>query len=96
VARRYAELEALTQGHRLSAQEMRNAISGYGRKLVSPPDEAFELMDVVQVQGAHPPQWSVRMPLWTREEGRSDLSIEVTVVGGAEPFRMELDDIHVC
>jgi hypothetical protein len=35
------------------------------------------------------------MPLWTREEGRSDLSIAITVIADGEGFRIELDDIHV-
>jgi hypothetical protein len=91
----FADLETLTRGQRLSAQEMAKAISDYGRKLVLPPDDAFGLMDVVEVRNAQPPRWSVTMPLWTREEGRSDLSIGVTLVSDAESFRIELDDIHV-
>ena len=35
------------------------------------------------------------MPLWTKEEGRSDLSIEVTVIKETSGFKIELDDIHV-
>jgi hypothetical protein len=94
-AGKYAELEMLTRRQRLSAQEMAKAISDYGRKLVLPPDDAFALIDVVEVRNARPPQWSVTMPLWTREEGRSDLSIAITVIADGEGFRIELDDIHV-
>ena len=92
---RFVELEKLTKGQRLSAQEMARAIGEYGMELVLPPDYAFELMDVVEVRDAKPPQWSVAMPLWTREEGRSDLSVEVTLITDAEGFRIEIDDIHV-
>ena len=95
VAGKFAELESLTGGRRLSAQEMARAISDYGRKLVAPPDDAFALMDVVAVRNARPAQWSVTMSLWTREEGRSDLSIGVTLIADTESFRIELDDIHV-
>lgn len=95
VAGKYAELETLTAGQRLTAHEIAKAISDYGRKLVSPPDDAFGLMDVVEVRNAQPPQWSVTMPLWTREEGRSDLSIGVTLIADEKGFRVELDDIHV-
>jgi hypothetical protein len=35
------------------------------------------------------------MPLWTREEGRSDLSVEITLIAQNGDFRIELDDIHV-
>ena len=95
VAGRYVELETLTNGQRLSAQEMAKAINDYGRKLVLPPEDVFELMDVVEVRNAQPQQWSVAMPLWTREEGRSDLSIGVTVIADEDGYSVELDDIHV-
>jgi hypothetical protein len=94
VAGKYAEVEALTNGVRLSSQEMAKAISDYGRELVLPPNDAFGLIDVVQVQNVQPPRWSITMPLWTREEGRSDLSLELTLIGG-QPVAVELDDIHV-
>jgi hypothetical protein len=35
------------------------------------------------------------MPLWTKEEGRSDLTLELTVTMGANDTQIELDDIHV-
>lgn len=95
VAGKYAELETLTKGRRLSAQEIAKAINDYGRRLVLPPNHAFELMNVVEVRNAQPPKWSIAMPLWTREEGRSDLSVEVTITAGDKAFEIELDDIHV-
>lgn len=95
VTGRYAEIEALTKGVRLSAPEMVKAIRDYGRQLVVPPDEAFGLMDVVEVQNAQPPRWSITMPLWTQEEGRSDLSLELTLIGDQKAFRIEIDDLHV-
>jgi len=95
VAGEFAELERLPNGQRLSAQEMAQVISDYGRKLVVPPNDAFGLMDVVEVRNSKPPQWSINMPLWTHEEGRSDLSIVVTLIADGEDFRIELDDIHV-
>jgi len=95
VAGKFTELEMLTKGQRLSAPEIARAISVYGRRLVVPPDDAFKLMDVVEVRNVKPPQWSVNMPLWTQEEGRSDLSIGVTLISYEEGFKIELDDIHV-
>lgn len=95
LAGQFAELESLTGRTRLSATEMARAISDYGRTLVSPPDDAFALMDVVEVRDARRARWAVTMPLWTREEGRSDLSIELTLIAAAGGFRIEFDDIHV-
>jgi hypothetical protein len=95
VAGEFAELESLTNGRRLNAQEIGKAVTDYGRKLVLPPEDAFRLIDVVEVKNAGPRRWSVTMPLWTREEGRSDLAIEVTLIADHENLRIELDDIHV-
>jgi hypothetical protein len=95
VAGKYSELEALTNGLRLSAEEMAQAIRGYGRELTSPPNEEFDLMTVVEIRNAQPRRWSITMQLWTCEEGRSDLSVELTLVAADDGFTIELDDIHV-
>lgn len=95
VAGKYTELESLTKGVRLSAKEMTNAISAYGRELALPQDDDFQLIDIVEVRNVKPQRWSVTMPLRTHEEGRSDLSIEMTFIEQQAGFAVELDDIHV-
>ncbi len=91
----YKELADLTRGKRLSADDMRQAIVGYGRKPIVPPDRACDEIDAIEIRESSPPSWSVRMPLWTEEEGRSDLSVELTITELAEGFKIEIDDIHV-
>jgi hypothetical protein len=95
VSGEYAQLERLTGGIRLNAEEIRKAVTDYGRVLITPPDSAFELMDVIKVKNAEPSQWSITMPLWTQEEGRSDLSMELTVIEQKDGYKIELDDLHV-
>lgn len=94
VERKYSEIEAITNGKRLPAVQIQNAIMSYGRTLVFPPESAFQLIDAVEVKGVQPPRWSIIMPLWTKEEGRSDLSVEITIVD-TKPTTIELDDIRV-
>lgn len=91
----YEELAELTHGIRLSAAEIAYAVQTHGRTLVTPPDHAFELMDAIQVRGAEPPRWSVTIPAWTKEEGRSDLSLELTLIERGADFDIEFDDLHV-
>lgn len=91
----YSELARLTNQVRLSAQDIARVVSDYGRTLVEPPEDAFKLLDAVQVRGAQPPRWSITMPVWTKEEGRSDLSVELTVTDHGNGFNIELDDLHV-
>lgn len=95
VEQKYSELESLTKGIRLTAEDVRQAIATYDEKLVMPPDDSYRLMSVVRVRGAEPPKWSVAMPLWTENEGCSDLSIELMLIQQGDGFRIEVDDIHV-
>ena len=81
---------------RVTAEKLRKAVDEYGRTLVPLPAESYELIDYVAVLGSSPLQWSVVVPLFTREEGRSDLSLELSIFqhenGG---YNVEVDDIHV-
>jgi hypothetical protein len=95
VTKDYDQIVRLTGGQRLDAAAIESAIRDYGRTIVLPPDTAIHNLDVVCVQNAHPPRWSVRMPLWTAEEGRSDLSVELTIIEDGGGYVVELDDIHV-
>jgi hypothetical protein len=91
----YSQLERLTHGMRLSSEQIKEVVTDYGRKLITAPDSAFELMSVIRVRDTEPPQWSIAMPLWTQEEGRSDLSMELTVLEQEDGYKIELDNLHV-
>jgi hypothetical protein len=80
---------------RLTSNDLRTVIRHYGRMLVSPPNDAYQNLDAVTVRAAEVPTWSVRAPLWTEEEGRSDLTLELTVALGPDKPNVELDDLHV-
>ena len=91
----YEKVARNTNGQRLDSRAIEGAIHNYGRTLAMPPNTAFEQLDIVQVTNADPTRWSIRMSLWTVEEGRSDLSIELTLIEVKEGYVIELDDIHV-
>ena len=90
----YRQIARTTKGRRLSEDEIRSAVVGYGRTLTLPPPKEFDRLNVIEVEGRIPREWSVTMNLWTEEEGRSDLSIELTVIESAEVV-VELDGLHV-
>jgi hypothetical protein len=94
-SRDYHALEALSHGERLSASEMAAAVAEYGRTLVDPPPNAFDLLEAIPIATAQPPAWAITMPLWTEEEGRSDLTLEMTVIKENGGMRVEIDDLHV-
>jgi hypothetical protein len=79
---------------RLTADDLRGAISDYGKTLVMPPDSMIPQMDVVTVTGTDRPTWSVWVPLWSREDGRTDLTLALTVTDDGHRLRVEVDDLH--
>lgn len=94
---KYAELQQLSRSRRLPADEMREAVLDYGRELVAAPGGFAQRADAVPVENATPRRWSVNVPLWTKEEGRSDLTLSITVVEADAPpgYAVEIDDLHV-
>lgn len=91
----YAAVEALTAGQRLNASEIAQAIADYGRQLVLPPGGS-DPRSIVELEGSAPVRWSVYVDLWTLEEGRSDLSLELTLTDSARgTYDVQIDNIHV-
>ena len=92
----YEALERLTKGVRLAGAGLAEGVREYGGNLVLPPNEAFDNLDVGEVEGAQPREWSVNVDLWTAEEGRSDLTLELTLrEGRKEIYDVEIDNIRV-
>jgi hypothetical protein len=97
LARRdYVGLCGSVSQSRLSPQELDTAVRDYGRTIIPLPTEAYSLLNVLEVTHVTPQRWSVVVPLWTKEEGRSDLSLEITIEDVAgEDYAVEIDDLHV-
>ncbi|MBN2569090.1 MAG: hypothetical protein JXB42_06635 [Deltaproteobacteria bacterium] len=91
----FQKIETLTAGIRLSANEIRTAIYEYGCTLILPPPSEYKTLDIIRIKDETASSWSVRMNLWTQEEGKSDLSIELTIKEEDGVSVVEFDDIHV-
>ncbi|MEV4782264.1 DUF7668 domain-containing protein [Burkholderia sp. LMU1-1-1.1] len=95
VAADYKSIEEATQGRRLSGKLLRAAVTTYGKKLIAAPDLGLYEFDIVEIINAVSPSWSVNVNLWTVEEGRSDLSLECTVIErDAGGIGIEVDNLH--
>lgn len=92
---KYREAVEGCDASRLTAEELREVVLDYGRTLSVPPADAYTELDAIRIRGSSPQAWSVRAPLWTWEEGRSDLTLELTVVLDGNRSSIELDDLHV-
>ena len=94
VGKRYADLEADGRSGDVTAEELQRVVEEYGRTLVAVPPEAFKLADVFEVTGEEG-GWAIDLPLWTEEEGRSDLTLSLSAQLQGEDVRIEIDDLHV-
>ncbi|MET4674916.1 MULTISPECIES: DUF7668 domain-containing protein [unclassified Luteibacter] len=90
----YDQALGFCSSSRLKESDLDKVIKEYGRTLVKVKLDANDL-DIVYVDGSSPPAWSIRVPLNTVEEGRSDLTLELTVIKNHEGNSVELDDLRV-
>lgn len=91
----YAGVVQACSSSRLTEAAIQGVIRDYGRTVVRLPANYSDYLDVVAVKGRSNPTWSIRAPLWTLEEGRSDLTLELTVVDEVGGPTVELDDLKV-
>lgn len=95
-AESYAELEKLTGSKRLPADEIKQAVIGYGQDLIPLPGEGYDALDVIEVNGKEPKQWSVNVPIYSRKEGMSDLTLELTLLDStSDMYVVEIDNLHI-
>jgi hypothetical protein len=86
----------MTSGRRLSAADIRDAVKSYGRTLVRPPDDLPDDLELTEVRGDGPRRVAATMSLYTAEEGRSDLSLELQLTEVAPRlWTVQIDNIHV-
>ena len=93
-SQQYEAVEKLTNGIRLGSDEIEQSIAEYGYLLVPYPNSVE--LDVIEVTGSMPREWSVVAPIYTAEEGLSDLSLELSLIDNGESiYTAELDNIRV-
>lgn len=80
---------------RLTREGIESIIQSYGRNFIRPPENYKECVDLMPIGDESAAAWSVQAPLWTLEEGRSDLTLELTIFKNTEGATIELDDLRV-
>lgn len=92
----YETASRMAEGRRLSAADLERAVRDYGRTLVSIPPAARDSYDVYRVERADRPTFSVDVDLWTREEGRSDLTLQLELIDtGRSTYAVTIEGLHV-
>jgi hypothetical protein len=92
----YDALARMTRGVRLSAEEIRVAVHDYPYALRPWPPGQPMYIDVIEVTDSNPQCWSISADAYTDEEGRSDLSMELTLTESHPgELEVEFDNLHV-
>lgn len=74
----YQAVASMTGSKRLTAAELRTAVEEYGRTLVIPPGGLPP--DIEEIEDQEDPHvLYLVVDMWTAEQGRSDLSLELTL-----------------
>jgi hypothetical protein len=95
VRQEYATVEAVTRGKRLNAEELARAVDEYGRTLVPPSDDWWSTVEITPLSESAS-AFHVAAPLWSAEEGRSDLTLELRLEESiAGIFDTEVLNLHV-
>lgn len=80
VEERYETLARLSVSDRVRPADLAAAVREYGATLVRPPANAFDRLDPIECERAGKHAYAVDFPLWSKEEGRSDLFLVLDVV----------------
>jgi hypothetical protein len=80
---------------RLSEKDLEIVLFEYGQTYVSYPQNGDDFLSVVEIVNSLQPSWSVASSLWTKEEGRSDLTLELTISIEDSRVAVELDALSV-
>src|SRR5437870_12692774 len=90
--KRYAELKALDREHRLTPDSIADRVDEYGRTVVPFPEGEPARIDIQEIPNHSPRRWSVLIPLWTAEEGESDITLVTTMIdNGDDPDQYGID-----
>ena len=90
----YQSIMERCAGSPVSGGDLEIAIREYGRKVIAPPAD-YAHINMGEVEAVSIPTWWVVADLWTEEEGRSDLSLELTIAFAPSGPVIEIDNLHV-
>jgi hypothetical protein len=78
----------------LDDDDLRTAVAEYGRKVVAPPAD-YAFLRACELRARAIPTWHVEADLWTEEDGRSDLTLEMTIEFEASGPVIGINNLHV-
>jgi hypothetical protein len=79
---------------RASKADVYSMIEEYPTTFISPPKDAYDDLNILEYDDGI--TWFASIPLWSKEEGRSDMHVMVTIIlDNDAPPRVELNNCRV-
>ena len=78
----------------LDDDDLRTAVAEYGRTVIAPPAD-YAFLRACELRARAIPTWHVDADLWTEEDGRSDLTLEMTIEFEASGPVIGINNLHV-
>ena len=92
-AGRWEDIVADGRIGRCAASDVVRVIVEYGRTLVDLPSAVWDFVDVFEIVESG--NLRLDVPLWTKEEGRSDLMLFICSIPSEEKFNIYIHDVRV-
>ena len=89
----YDAIDAKKQNGRVDINDLKRVIIEYDCTVISLPDEAFSKAEVYYIKDDK--RLDVYIPLWTKEEGRSDLTLSLSCYDINRIPKVEINDLRV-
>ena len=78
----------------LDDDDLRTTVAEYGHKIIAPPAD-YPFLRACELKARAIPTWHVEADVWTEEDGRSDLTLEMMVEFEPDGPVIGINNLHV-
>ena len=89
----YNKLNQKYEYSRVSIDDLAKTIKKYGNHIVPLPERAFDFAEKYYIESEK--RIDVYLPLWTKEEGKSDLTLSISCYNNESELYIEINDLRV-
>ncbi len=91
--KKYDLIKANGLNGRVEINDLKRVINEYGCTIVPIPEKGFLIAEVYSINSND--KFDIYLPLWTKEEGRSDLTLSLSCYNNNGKPKVEINDLRV-
>jgi hypothetical protein len=89
----YKIIEYRKENGRVNINDLENTVKNYNKEIIPLPETAFDIAQIYKIKGED--RIDIYLPLWTKEEGRSDLTLSLSCFVKNNIKIIEINDLEV-